>query len=197
MIAYPIHCALTSGLFDDVVVSTEDSEIATIATAFGATVIPRPPSLASDKSSVVDVCMHALAQPQYGKVENFCCIYATAVFLEPFQITEARGLLDNPAVDYVMGVSHYNYHPVQALRTEGGYLVSMWPEYQTRKSQDYPELVVSNGTFYWARVCQFINDQSFYGKRLIGYTLTTVDIDTQSDYDVAQDIAAKKSLRLE
>ncbi len=194
MIAFPIRTSLSSGLFDDVIVSTEDEEIACIAEAFGATVMRRPSSLATDSSSVVEVCTHVLTTNQYRETENFCCIYATAVFLESSQLLEASKLLDRTEVDYVMGVSHYNYHPVQALRCEGGFLTSMWPEYQEKKSQEYPKLLVSNGTFYWARAQQFLVDQTFYGKHLVGYVLDAVDIDTPEDYKAAQAIAKRKGL---
>lgn len=194
IIGYPIRTALESGLFDDVIVSTEDEEIARIAESFGVTIIKRPQSLATDASSVVEVCTHVLGLPEYLEVQNFCCIYATAVFLEPCQLVVARKNLDDVDIDYVMGVSHYDYHPVQALRHEGHYLVSMWPEYQKKKSQEYPELVVSNGTFYWARTKQFLLDQTFYGKRLVGYVLASVDIDTIEDYNNAQEIAQRKNL---
>jgi CMP-N-acetylneuraminic acid synthetase len=109
-------------------------------------------------------------------------MYPTAVFLDCQEIVASRSKLDEHDANYVMGVSTYNYHPVQALREEKGYLTSMWPEYQVKKSQDYPQLVVSNGTLYWAKVAAFERDMTFYGPRLVGHLLESIDVDTQEDY---------------
>lgn len=197
MIAYPIRAALLTGIFSDVVVSTEDDEIREISERHGATVAHRPVELSQDKSSVADVCAHVLSLPQYHSCELFCCIYATALFVKPENIVESMQLLHNePEADYVMGVSNYNYHPVQALRSANGYLSYMWPEYEELKSQDYPELKVSNGTLYWARTENFLRDQTFYGERLKGYELEAVDIDTERDYEEAKRVAANSGLKL-
>lgn len=190
IITYPIRVALRSGLFDDVAVSTEDQEISDIAAKYGATVLDRPYELARDHSTVVEVCTHALNLPEYRDAERFCCLYATAVFLSVEDLCNARELMDQePVADYVMGVSTYNYPPLKALRSKNGYLKSMWPEYQKKKSQELPELVVSNGTLYWALSKAFLEDRTFYGHRLKGYRLTAVDIDTPADYEKAGRLA--------
>jgi len=195
MMTYPIQVAIDSGLFDDVVVSTEDDEIANIASKSGATVVVRPNKLAEDVSTVVEVCAHVLGLKQYREVDVFCCIYATAIFLTPGDLVEAcYELNEEPVADYVMGVSQYNYHPVQALRKESDFLTSMWPEYQVQQSQQYPNLVVSNGTLYWARKRAFVHDCSFYGERLKGFCTESVDIDTQEDYKQAIKMAVEKTL---
>jgi len=88
--------------------------------------------------------------------------------------------------DFVMGVSQYNYPPVQALVENNGYLQYMWPEFSKFQSQYYPELLVSNGTLYWARLEQFKKEDTFYGKRLIGYEMhaaRAVDINTSVEYE--------------
>lgn len=196
MISYPIRVAQESGLFDDVVVSTEDEEIAEIARSCNATVSRRPENLAQDSSTVVQVCAELLSRDEYQEIEIFCCIYATAIFLSQDDLLRSGEILTGEvAVDFVMGVSEYNYHPVQALREEGGYLRSMWPEFNEAQSQSYPCLVVSNGTLYWARKKAFLRDLSFYGKRLKGYQIAgdhSIDIDTADDYRRAQEMAKKR-----
>lgn len=189
IIYYPISAALESNLFDEVIVSTEDKEIAEIAEQVGASISLRPESLAQDRSTVVEVCNELLSRKGYQYVESFCCIYATAIFLTADDLRESYAkLLEEPLIDYVMGVSAYNFHPVQALINRGGYLESMWPELNKLQSQTYPDLVVSNGTLYWAKTKEFINDKTFYGKNLVGYNLPedhAVDIDTIDDYNRA------------
>ena len=195
MLTYPVLTAKETEMFDDVIVSTEDAEIEKVAQDAGATVVCRPAELACDQSTVVQVCKHILSLPQYESVESFCCIYATAVLLASQDILDSRKLLDTiSGADFVMGVSHYNFHPVQALKNESGYLQPMWPEYKGMQSQYYPELVVSNGTLYWAKREKFLEVLTFYGDRLRGYCVPperAVDIDTSDDYEYLKNIMSQ------
>jgi pseudaminic acid cytidylyltransferase len=188
ILAYPIEAALACGLFDCVYVSTEDSEIARVAENYGAAVITRPVEIAEDRSTVAQVCLHALEM--LPEVDLICCIYATAVLLKPESIVEGyRVLHDQPETDFVMGVSEFEYSPVQALRENtDGYLSYMWPEWKGVQSQMHPRLLVSNGTFYWARRNPLLNQKTFYGARLRGIVMPdeeVCDIDTERDYQIA------------
>lgn len=188
MITYPISAALKSKMFDAVIVSTEDDEIADIAEQQGAVVQWRPLELAQDRSTVVQVCTQVLTLPQYQGVEAFCCIYATAVLLQEQDIVSSRQLLDIET-NVVMGVTQYNYQPVQALKQQNGYLSLMWPEYGNIQSQFYPELCVDTGTLYWAKTATFLKSATFYGSTLRGYPIDnnkTVDINTAQDYERAK-----------
>jgi CMP-N-acetylneuraminic acid synthetase len=84
-------------------------------------------------------------------------------------------------------VSEYEHHPVQALKADGqGNLSYMWPEWRGIQSQQYPNLVVSNGTFYWARREALMREKTFYGQRLRGFVVPleqVSDIDTPHDLD--------------
>lgn len=199
MLAYVIETARASGLFDEIHVSTEDGAIADVAREFGATVIDRPQSIASDRSTVAQVCLHALeALPS---VSVFCCIYATAVLLKPETLRASYVLMDaEPGADYVMGVSYYEHPPVQALKADdSGYLTYMWPEWKGVQSQFQPQLVVSNGTFYWARRQPFLTDQTFYGARLRGAVVPedeVSDIDTEADFKKIIDLISGVKGRL-
>lgn len=185
MLTYPVKMALESGLFDAVIVSTEDSEIADVAQQAGAEVVIRPKVLAQDKSTVAQVCLHVLDK---YPVTEFCCIYATAILLKSDTLHQAYQELNfDAATNYVMGVSEYNYPPVQALKSDKeGFLTYMWPEYIGKQSQFYPQLVVSNGTFVWARSDSFMQDRIFYANGLRGFLVPaneSLDIDTQEDYE--------------
>lgn len=186
MLAYPIRAARESGLFDRILVSTEDAEIAEVARRHGAEVIQRPPEIAQDRSTVVQVCLHALER--LPDVERLCCLYATAVLLRPESIVAAHALLDAPpAADFVMGVSEYEHPPVQALKAdEQGYLSYMWPEWRGVQSQSHPHLVVSNGSLYWARAGALKSEQTFYGSRLKGYVVPEQEV---ADIDTPEDLA--------
>jgi pseudaminic acid cytidylyltransferase len=185
MLAHAITVARASGLFEHIYVSTEDTEIAEIAKQHGAEVIERPPQIAEDRSTVVQVCLHALET--YPDIDLMCCIYATAVLLKPETLIAAHELLSaTPEADFVMGVSEYEHPPVQALKADdNGYLSYMWPEWRGIQSQFQPHLVVSNGTFYWARRAALLEEKTFYGRRVRGYIVPSdqvSDIDTQDDF---------------
>jgi pseudaminic acid cytidylyltransferase len=195
ILTYPVKAALDSELFNEVIVSSEDEKILEIARQVGARAILRPRELAQDHSTVVEVCLHIIDEfaRQKKMVSEFCCIYATALFLTVTDLRDSFRLLTSPPPsDFVMGVSHYDLHPVQALKRKGEYLTSMWPEYKGLQSQFYPDLVASNGTLYWARVEAFRKTRSFYGDRLKGYEIPrgrAVDIDTPEDLELARQLA--------
>lgn len=186
LIAYAIRTAQLSGIFSKVIVSTEDAEIAKISKRFGAEVIDRPSEIAQDKSSVIEVCLNAL--DRFPDIGQLCCIYATAILLKPDSIVASYKLFNNSDdVDFVMGVSKYSYPPVQALKAnEKGYLSYMWPEWKNVQSQCQPELLVSNGTFYWARRAALLQEKTFYGARLRGYI---VPEDEVSDINTFEDLS--------
>lgn len=196
MLAYPIAAARASGLFERILVSTEDAEIAEVARAHGAEVIDRPDRIAQDRSTVVQVCLHALeVQPD---IERLCCVYATAILLRPDTLAAAHDLLDTPPeADFVMGVAEYEHPPVQALKADDqGYLSYMWPEWRGVQSQFQPHLVVSNGSFYWARAAALRAEKTFYGRRLKGYCVPaeqSADIDTLADLERARRLFAERT----
>lgn len=188
LIAYPISSALKSGLFYSVVVSTEDDEIAEISRRAGATVIARPAALATDEAHEFGACAHVLDElaEEHTDPLAFCIIYPTAVFVLPDDLVQSASMLDGtPEADVVMAVARYPIHPYKALKASpSGYLELMFPTEAKRRSQFYPEMVGSCGTFYWMRVAHFRKDQNYYPRRLVGYELApdrAIDIDTPAD----------------
>jgi len=197
MLAYAIETAYASRLFDQVCVSTEDADIARVAREFGAEVIERPVDIAEDRSTVAQVCLHALEE--LPEVDLFCCIYATSVLLKPESIRSSRLLLDSPSVaDFVMGVSEYEFPPVQALvRDAMGFLSHMWPKWRGVQSQFHPHLVVSNGTFYWARKDAMLRERTFYGRRLRGFVVSqdqVSDVNDLKDLERVRRILAERGV---
>ena len=186
MMAHPIMAARATGLFAHIYVSTEDAEIAAIARRYGAEVIERPQQIAEDRSTVVQVCLHALET--HPEIDLMCCVYSTAVLLAPETLVAAHQLLGGESeADFVMGVSEYEHPPVQALKVDdSGYLSYMWPEWRGVQSQFHPHLVVSNGTLYWARRQALLEEKTFYGRRLRGFVVPNGQV---SDIDTEEDLA--------
>lgn len=189
MMAYPIAAARASGLFDDVIVSSEDAEVQEIAKAHGATVMSRDINLATDKSGVDEVCVDLLTRL---KADNkfpdiFCVLYPTAVFITPEDLIAAEKKMAHANV--VMGVTEFPIHPYKALSEEGEFLKPVFPVENNQKSQTYPHWVSGNGTFYWAQSAAYLKAPGFYPDKLVGHEIPYirgVDIDTPSDYETAQ-----------
>lgn len=166
-------------------VSSEDAEILALAEKEGAIAHARPSELASDRSTVVDTCINAL---ESHPSEFFCCLYATAALISTETLrSSAQIFLSDLAPNVLMGVSHYNYHPVQALTyDDDGNAKLLFPEFQNLQSQCYPLARVSNGTFYWAKVDTFLREKTFYSNSLRLFDVPadeSFDIDTPEDYE--------------
>ena len=202
MISYPIEAARKSGVFDKVIVSTDDDKIAAIAKQSGAESIMRPDELATDEAHELDAARHVLQQlkdREGFEPDAFCLIYATAVFLQPQDFIQSMALLGKPVEsDVVMCVSGFNYHPYKTLvKNERGYLEMLFPKECQMRSQFYPHAVASNGTMYWLRTMAFLeNDKkSYYVDRLTAYEIPferAIDIDTAEDFSRAEDVARFK-----
>ncbi len=195
---YPVQAAFKTGLFDRVIVSTEDDQIKQVAEESGAKVMERPRELAGDRTSVVRVCQDVLEQLNGQGIHPtcFCCIYATALFITPKDLQDSFLLLEKFSdAQIVMGVSTFNLHPVQALETlDNGCLAPKWPDYNRLQSQFHPKLVASNGTFYWADTQAFLKNKTFYPDKLKGYEIPwirAIDLDTAEDYKNVQLLAPR------
>jgi CMP-N-acetylneuraminic acid synthetase len=166
MIAWTIAAAKESGLFERVVVSTEDAEIAAISKKYGAETVTRNPALATDKARVVDVCIDFLDQDEKaGRVcDVLCCLYATAPLRTAADIRAAAALLQPGQCDFSLCATHYSLPPHQALRLGSGSAVTpMWPELIKKRDEEVGELVVDNGSTYFVSVPAFRKERSFFG----------------------------------
>lgn len=192
---YPLKVAADCGLFDHLIVSTDDREIGRIALECGAEVFERPDRLSTDTAGVKDVCVDVLQKlNQQGEhPEWFCCLYATAVFIRPEDLNGSFQLFKTyPDVRVVMGVSEYNLQPAQAMSESDGFLAPRWPDLVTRRSQETGRMVASNGTIYWAKTRTFLEEKTFYIKQMKGYEIPwirAIDLDTPEDLDTARFLA--------
>jgi len=184
LLARVIRTAKDSGIFDDIVVSSEDAEILELARNEGAIAHVRPPELAMDRSTVVDTCINVL---ETYRVNTFCCIYATAALISKETLESSSKIFySDDSISVLMGVSEYNHHPVQALTVDDdGNAKLLFPDFQGLQSQFYPVARVSNGTFYWARSDTFLRERTFYSDSLRLFDVPSneaFDIDTPDDF---------------
>ena len=192
LIAYSIETALESELFDKVIVTTDDEEIAEIAKAYGADVpFIRPKELSDDFSGTQAVIDHALAwlEEQGEHYEFVCTIYATAPLLQVKYLIEGyNALKDSSAINAFSATSM----PFPIQRTfkvdEDGRCKMFTPEYYMTRSQDLEEAYQDAGQFYWTKTGKNSDDVMF-GKDSIPVILPrhlVQDIDTLEDWQRAE-----------
>jgi CMP-N-acetylneuraminic acid synthetase len=195
ILAYTIDAARASGCFDEVIVSTEDTEIAEAASLAGAAVDLRPAALAQDSSTIVEVCVDLLQRRAAAGVRDsrLCCLYATAPLRNADDIRAVMNLLDMPDCAFAMAATTYTHYAHQALKLgPDGRVEPMWPELCTQRADRVGTLVAGNGSTYAVDVAAFLAHRNFYGPGLRAHLMPfvrSVDIDTADDFALAECLA--------
>ena len=190
IIAYSIEAAFDSGVFDEVMVSTDSAEIADVAGSYGAAVpFMRSEATSNDFATTADVLLEVLEQYQaMGKqFDSFCCIYPTAPFVTGNRLAEAMGLLDD--ADSVIPVVKFSFPPQRAYVIRDGKVAFQYPQYERTRSQDLEPIYHDCGQFYAARVEPFFHHRSLilpHSKPYIMPEEEVQDIDTLSDWMIAE-----------
>ena len=194
IIAHSIRAALRSELFDRVVVSTDDQEIAEVARAHGAEVpFVRPAALADDHATTAAVMVHALStlQEQGCRAEFACCIYATAPLLQVKYLREGLSLLQaSPERSFAFSVCGFGFPVQRALGlTASGGLAPLYPQYRETRSQDLPPAFQDAAQFYWGRSEAWLDGEVLFSERSVPVILPrhlVQDIDTEEDWRRAE-----------
>ena len=188
MIAYAISAAKESGLFDRIVVSTEDEEIAQIAKKWGAeTPFLRPVELADDHTATVPVVVHAIeACSALGwKFDNVCCIYPSVPFIQVDDLIGAINQFAEGKADYCFPVTEYPSTIQRSLRRlSDGTMQPLYPEFERTRTQDLEPAYYDVGQFYWGKVNSWLSNPKIHSSGL-GYMIPhwrVVDIDTLDDW---------------
>jgi len=174
-------------------VSTEDREIAGIATQAGAEVpFARSPQNANDFATTSDVLLEVLQQFEADgkRFEWFCCIYPTAPLIQPQHLVDAfQCFKDNPHADSLFSIVRFSYPVQRGLVIRKGMLKLMYPEYEKSRSQDLEPVYHDAGQFYWARTESFEKNGSLFSPHMLPYELperAVQDIDTFEDWELAE-----------
>lgn len=196
MIAWSIEAAKKSGIFDRIIVSTDDEEIATIAKEWGAEVpFIRPAELSEDLTATIPVISHAIQwlMEQGEELEAVCCIYATAPFVEATDIVKGYTELTSGDWAYTFSVTDFSAPIFRSFKlSENGGVEMFYPEHFNTRSQDLPEAFHDAGQFYWGRKESWLQDKIFFtpeSKPIIIPRWRVQDIDTPADWHRAEQIA--------
>ena len=189
MIAWSIEAALQSGCFDQVIVSTDDEEIAVVARRYGATVpFVRPAELSDDHTGTIPVIRHAIewVNAQGQSVEQACCLYATAPFVSPEDIRRGLDTLLDTGSDYAFSVTSYAFPIQRAIRLNAEGRVEMFnPEHFNTRSQDLEEAFHDAGQFYWGKADAWLQGRMIFSPASVPVALPrhrVQDIDTPEDW---------------
>lgn len=194
IMAYSIDAVLESGIFDRVIVSTDDEVIAQTAEKLGAEVpFRRPPELSGDVTPTVPVIRHAVewVEKNWAAPVQVCCVYPTAPFLRAEDLCEGqRCLSEHPGTDFVVSATDFGFPVQRALQAQAdGTMELLYPEHDVTRSQDLPETFHDAGQFYWGTPGAWSAHDGFFKAvtrivRLPRYRVQ--DIDTEEDWKRAE-----------
>ena len=192
IIAYSIDAAKNSGLFDEIMVSTDDTEIAEIAKEYGAAVpFMRSEATSDDFATTGDVVMEVINEyEKRGQTfDIICCLYPTAPFVRPERLVEAVKLIESGAADSICPVVRFSYPPQRGFIVEDGFLRYKYPEFARTRSQDLEPMYHDVGQYCIAKCESFKQTGNFSPERL-GYVVLTddevQDIDNPEDWETAE-----------
>ncbi|MBE5854710.1 MAG: pseudaminic acid cytidylyltransferase [Lachnospiraceae bacterium] len=192
ILAYSIEAALDSGLFDEVMVSTEDEEIAEIAKKYGAKVpFYRSEKTAGDFATTNDVLLEVLEE--YKKLgqefDEACCIYPTAPFVTSSKLKKAMEEFAVSDADTLIPVVAFSYPPKRSLVIREGRLVFQYPEFMDSRSQDLEAEYHDIGQFYLFRTEAFERNKKLMIGNILPFVVDEMevqDIDNESDWKIAE-----------
>lgn len=192
IIAYSVEAAIESRVFDEVMVSTDDPEIAGIAKQFGASVpFFRSQELATDTAMTVPVLIDVIREyERRGQLfDQLCCFYPCAPFVCSYRLKEAMSKLEDTGCDCVFPIVKFSYPPQRCLVIRDGKTAMLHPEYYNARSQDLAHYYHDAGQFYCIK-----KEALFREKRLMCANTQSVilselevqDIDTDEDWKIAE-----------
>ena len=192
IIAYSIEAAIASGLFDIVMVSTDDEEIAEISRQYGAE-IPffRSAATSDDHATTNDVLLEVIDEYE-KRGQSFdiaCCLYPTAPFVTANKLQNACKILLASDADTLIPVVAFSYPPKRAFVIRNNRLVFEYPEFVDARSQDLEKNYHDIGQFYFFRVPNFKKNRKLMFGDILPFEVPeneVQDIDNPSDWEIAE-----------
>ena len=192
ILSYSVKAAIASDIFDEVMVSTDDAEIAQVAKDCGAKVpFMRSEKTSDDYSTTAEVLMEVLADYQkVGKsFEWMCCIYPTAPFVTAEKLKQSFLFLENKKADALVPVVRFSFPPQRCFIVKDQQIEYKWPQYAMTRSQDLEPLYHDAGQFYFIKSNVFLEQKTMVPKKTIPYILDEMevqDIDNIDDWNIAE-----------
>jgi pseudaminic acid cytidylyltransferase len=192
IIKYSIDAALNAGCFDEVMVSTDDLEIADIGMALGANApFLRSEVTSNDFATTAEVIKEVVeAYGALGREFKYvCCIYPTAPFVTAEKLAKSFLMLTNSNAKSLVPVVKYGFPILRSFKLEDGCIKMNWPEHMTTRSQDLPPAFHDCGQFYFLKTNDFLAEMKIFMDNTIGYEMPeseVQDIDSYEDWKIAE-----------
>lgn len=192
ILEYSIEAALATEYFTEVMVSTDDEEIAEVARHAGAKVpFMRSENNANDFATTADVVLEVInSYERIGQnFEHACCIYPTAPFITANALKTAMMLLEQEQADCVIPVVKFSFPPQRCVVIKDGRLTPKWPENMKVRSQDMEPYYHDCGQFYCLNVDSFKEQKAIWMRNVVPFIQdesTVQDIDTLEDWKIAE-----------
>lgn len=192
IIKYSIDAALGAGTFDEVMVSTDDDEIAASARSFGADVpFIRSVENSNDIAGTAEVLKEVILEyRKRGRVfEHLCCIYPTAPFVTSEKLRKGMSLLKEANADCVLPVVPFSYPIQRSLKIVDGRAMMLWPENYAKRSQDLMPVYHDCGQFYCMRTTSLLEQMKLFAEHTIPIIVPeseVQDIDNEEDWKIAE-----------
>lgn len=192
ILEYSIEAALASELFEEVMVSTDDGEIARVAEAAGAGVpFLRSSETAGDFATTADVLLEVVREyeKQGRHFDVLCCLYPTAPFVTPQKLRQALTLLEEQDADSVVPVVRYSFPPQRAFVIRDGLTVLRYPEHARSRSQDLEPYFHDCGQFYMLRTERLLESGQIFMEHTVSLEMPETqvqDIDNETDWELAE-----------
>lgn len=188
IIAYSIKAAIESNLFDEVMVSTDDDEIAEVAQKYGAKVpFKRSSETSDDFATTADVLKEVLEN--YKNYDYFCCLYPTAPFVTSQKLNDSFELLKKKNADSLVPVVEFSFPPQRGLVIKEDTLSFKHPECANMRSQDLESMYHDVGQFYWGKIDNFLKNEKIISDNTVAFKIDPLeaqDIDTEVDWKLAE-----------
>lgn len=196
IIAYAVEAAKKSGLFDRVVVSTDDKEMAEVAECFGAEIpFLRPKELSDDFVGTTPVIAHAIRELEKDgmRINVACCVYATSVFLTEDMLRQGfEALVSSPQKQYSFSVAEFGAPIFRSFKLlDGGGVEMFFPDNFAARSQDLPSAYHDAAQFYFGRRDAFLKELPIFATHSAAVKIDrrrVQDIDTPEDWEIAESI---------
>jgi N-acylneuraminate cytidylyltransferase len=202
IIAYSIEAALSSGIFDEVMVSTDDDQIAETAESYGA-IVPfrRSPKTSDDHSTTAEVLTEVILdyKKRQKNFEYACCIYPTAPFVTADKLARAFERLKATDADCILPITKFSFPIWRSFKKDNDNVFYNWPEFSLRRSQDLPAAYHDCGQFYFFKTEKFLQSNRLITDNTIGFEVPeseVQDIDNEEDWKIAElkyDLLKKKN----
>lgn len=193
IMAYSIEAALKSGVFDEVMVSTDDDEIAETAKRYGAAVpFMRSEKTSNDFANTAEVLSEVIeTYKSRGKdFDEVCCIYPTAPFITAERLKDAMTQFRDSGKDALVPVVRFSFPPQRGFVIREGNLRFQFPEFALSRSQDLEPVYHDCGQFYMFRTASFAREKKLVMTDTLAYVISETevqDIDNEEDWIIAEE----------